>query len=114
MADIICECCDLCDQPMMVRNQTFTKKDMKGGKNGFCYELGHSTGGWGYRKDFGKFSGEICDKCFKAASDASNLFISTIGKLRDSEGRQSNSVSSMRGIEPPSQRRIGTLLRKMR
>jgi hypothetical protein len=38
----------------------------RGGRFGLVVELGHSRGGWGWRRDDVKFSDEVCVECFDA------------------------------------------------
>lgn len=49
--------CDLCEAPIV-------GPGMARSMHGVCVMLGYSVGGWGSRKNFVEWSGEVCDVCF--------------------------------------------------
>ena len=103
MANIVLECCDLCEQPMQIKGKG--KEELKGGKNGFTYEIGYSNGGWGRRENLGQWKGEICNNCYAEASEAGKVFMGKISELRNNKGRKGDNLQPMQRDEPSPQRR---------
>lgn len=67
MGKISVETCDLCGSVMTE-------------KNGLTIEIGYSKGGWGQRRNWLNWSGEVCPECFDVARVQTRTFRDTVLK----------------------------------
>lgn len=82
MAEIITQCCDICNRPMERRIDARPPITKYMDKFGLSIAVAHSTGGWGYAQPWVEFSGEICKECFDALSGSITTLKDQLFKLR--------------------------------
>lgn len=101
MAEVRIQCCDICGHPLQSADGRDGAKRTYMRKEGLVIEIGYSRGGWGYRRDAVKFSGEVCGECFDTAE---TVLRAVRDFIRDRAGRPVDQAPLWQG-QPSSEGR---------